>query len=118
EFRRVLFRSLYDGAKLAAQRVVVVCLNYRVGIFGFLAHPMLSAESPRRTSGNYGLLDQIAALEWVRANIAAFGGDPERVTVFGESAGAVSIAVLMTSPLVAGLFRQRSEEHTSELQSL
>jgi len=86
--------------------VVVVCLNYRVGIFGFLAHPMLSAESPWRTSGNYGLLDQIAALEWVRANIAAFGGDPERVTVFGESAGAVSIAVLMTSPLVAGLFRQ------------
>ncbi|TLZ39872.1 MAG: carboxylesterase family protein, partial [Gammaproteobacteria bacterium] len=64
---------LYDGAKLAAQGVVVVCLNYRVGIFGFLAHPMLSAESPRRTSGNYGLLDQIAALEWVRANIAAFG---------------------------------------------
>jgi len=97
---------LYDGAKLAAQGVVVVCLNYRVGIFGFLAHPMLSAESARRTSGNYGLLDQIAALEWVRANIAAFGGDPERVTVFGESAGAVSIAVLMTSPLVAGLFRQ------------
>ena len=97
---------LYDGAKLAAQGVVVVGFNYRVGIFGFLTHPMLSAESPRRTSGNYGLLDQIAALQWVRANIAAFGGDPERVTVFGESAGAVSIAVLMTSPLARGLFRQ------------
>ena len=97
---------LYDGTQLAAQGVVVVGFNYRVGIFGFLAHPMLSAESPEHTSGNYGLLDQIAALKWVRANIAAFGGDPERVTVFGESAGAFSIAVLMTSPLAKGLFRQ------------
>ncbi len=97
---------LYDGAKLAAQGVVVVSFNYRVGIFGLLAHPMLSAESPRHASGNYGLLDQIAALQWVRANVAAFGGDPDRVTVFGESAGAVSIAVLMTSPLARGLFRQ------------
>jgi carboxylesterase type B len=97
---------LYDGTKLAAQGVVVVGFNYRVGIFGFLAHPMLSTESPHHSSGNYGLLDQIAALQWVRANIAAFGGDPERVTVFGESAGAVSIAVLMTSPLATGLFRQ------------
>jgi para-nitrobenzyl esterase len=97
---------LYDGAKLAAQGVVVVGFNYRVGIFGFLAHPQLSAQSPQKTSGNYGLLDQIAALEWVKANIAAFGGDPERVTVFGESAGAVSIALLMTSPLAKGLFEQ------------
>ena len=97
---------LYDGAKLAANGVVVVCLNYRVGIFGFLAHPALSAESPHKSSGNYGLLDQIAALEWVKDNIAAFGGDPQRVTVFGESAGAVSIAVLMTSPLAKGLFSQ------------
>jgi para-nitrobenzyl esterase len=97
---------LYDGAKLASHGVVVVGLNYRVGIFGFLAHPALSAESPHRTSGNYGLLDQIAALQWVKDNIAAFGGDPERVTVFGESAGAMSIAVLMTSPLAKGLFSQ------------
>ena len=95
---------LYDGAKLASHGVVVVGFNYRVGIFGFLAHPMLSAESPQHASGNYGLLDQIAALQWVRANIAVFGGDAERVTVFGESAGAVSIAVLMTSPLARGLF--------------
>jgi para-nitrobenzyl esterase len=97
---------LYDATRLAAQGVVVACFNYRVGIFGFLAHPLLSAESPRRSSGNYGLLDQLAALEWVRANIAAFGGDPHRVTVFGESAGAVSIALLMTSPLARGLFAQ------------
>lgn len=98
--------SLYDGAKLAAEGVVVVSLNYRVGIFGFLAHPMLSAESPQRASGNYGLLDQIAALKWVKRNIASFGGDPHRVTVFGESAGAFSIAVLMTSPLAKGLFER------------
>jgi carboxylesterase type B len=97
---------LYDGAKLAREGVVVVGFNYRVGIFGFLAHPQLSAESSRHASGNYGLLDQIAALQWVRANIAAFGGDPGRITVFGESAGAVSIAVLMTSPLAKGLFEQ------------
>jgi para-nitrobenzyl esterase len=97
---------LYDGAKLAAEGVVVVGFNYRVGIFGFFAHPILSAESPQKTSGNYGLLDQIAALKWVKTNIAAFGGDPDRVTVFGESAGAVSIAFLMTSPLAKGLFEQ------------
>lgn len=97
---------LYDGAKLAREGVVVVGFNYRVGIFGFLAHPQLSAESPQHASGNYGLLDQIAALHWVKANIAAFGGDPGRITIFGESAGAVSIAVLMTSPLAKGLFEQ------------
>ena len=97
---------LYDGAKLAREGVVVVGFNYRVGIFGFLAHPQLSAESPQHASGNYGLLDQVAALQWVKANIAAFGGDPARITVFGESAGAVSIAVLMTSPLAKGLFEQ------------
>jgi para-nitrobenzyl esterase len=97
---------LYDGAKLAREGVVVVGFNYRVGIFGFLAHPQLSAESSQHTSGNYALLDQIAALKWVKANIAAFGGDPGRITVFGESAGAVSIAMLMTSPLAKGLFEQ------------
>jgi len=97
---------LYDGARLAREGVVVVGFNYRVGIFGFLAHPQLSAESSQHASGNYGLLDQVAALQWVKANIAAFGGDPGRITVFGESAGAVSIAVLMTSPLTKGLFEQ------------
>jgi carboxylesterase type B len=97
---------LYDGANLAREGVVVVGFNYRVGIFGFLAHPQLSAESPRHASGNYGLLDQIVALEWVKNNIQAFGGDPRHVTAFGESAGAVSIAMLMTSPLAKGLFQQ------------
>ena len=97
---------LYDGAGLAREGVVVVSFNYRVGIFGFLAHPELSGESPQHASGNYGLLDQIAALQWVKANIVAFGGDSSRITVFGESAGAVSIAVLMTSPLAKGLFEQ------------
>ena len=97
---------LYDGAKLAADGVVVVSFNYRVGVFGFLAHPGLSAESPQGTSGNYGLLDQIAALTWVKANIAAFGGDRMRVTAFGESAGAISIAMLMTSPLGKDLFER------------
>jgi len=96
---------LYDGALLASAGVVVVSFNYRVGIFGFLAHPQLSEESVHKSSGNYGLMDQIAALEWVKENIAGFGGDPRRVTVFGESAGAVSIALLMTSPLAKGLFQ-------------
>lgn len=97
---------LYDGARLAREGVVVVSFNYRVGIFGFLAHPELSAESEEHVSGNYGLLDQIAALRWVKTNIQVFGGDPDQVTVFGESAGAVSIAVLMTSPRAKGLFEQ------------
>jgi para-nitrobenzyl esterase len=96
--------ALYDGTRLAAGGAVVVSVNYRVGILGFLAHPGLSAESPTHSSGNYGLLDQLAALRWVRANIAAFGGDPARVTVFGESAGAASIALLLTSPQARGLF--------------
>jgi len=78
---------LCDGENFARKGVVVVTLNYRVGLFGFLAHPALGAESEHRTSGNYGLMDQIAALRWVRENIAAFGGDPNRVTAFGVSAG-------------------------------
>ncbi len=97
---------IYDGAGLASRGVVVVTFNYRLGPFGFLAHPLLSAESPHGVSGNYGLLDQVAALEWVRRNIAAFGGDPEKVTVFGESAGGMSILYLMTSPLAEGLFQR------------
>jgi len=83
---------------------VVVTFNYRLGPFGFLAHPELTKESDRRASGNYGLMDQVAALEWVQRNIAAFGGDPKRVTVFGESAGAISIADLLASPQSKGLF--------------
>jgi para-nitrobenzyl esterase len=97
----------YDGEMLASRGVVVVTFNYRLGPFGFLAHPTLSRESPQRVSGNYGLLDQMAALRWVRDNIAAFGGNPSNVTVFGQSAGASSGAgVLMVSPLARGLFHR------------
>jgi para-nitrobenzyl esterase len=96
----------YLGHHIARRDVVYVSLNYRVGVLGFLAHAGLSAESPQGVSGNYGLLDQIAALQWVRDNIAAFGGDPDNVTVFGESAGAGDIAVLMASPLAQGLFHR------------
>src|SRR5882757_8137141 len=95
-----------DGMTFAREGIVYVTINYRVGMFGFLAHPALGAESPNGTSGNYGLLDQIAALRWVRENIEQFGGDPERVTVFGVSAGAASISLLLTSPLATGLFKQ------------
>ncbi len=95
----------YDGRELAARGGgVVVTLNYRLGIFGYLAHPALSAESARGISGNYGIMDQLAALRWVQRNIAAFGGDPARVLVFGESAGAVNVCVLVASPQAAGLF--------------
>ncbi len=97
---------VYDGAALARAGVVVVTLNYRLGPFGFLAHPALSAKSPVGASGNYGIMDQILALRWVRSNIAAFGGDPAAVTVFGQSAGAVSVAVLMVSPLARALFHR------------
>jgi para-nitrobenzyl esterase len=94
----------HHGARLAQKGAVVVTLNYRLGAFGFLAHPALAAESPRGASGNYALLDQIAALRWVQRNAARFGGDPSRVTIFGESAGAMSVAALVASPLARGLF--------------
>jgi carboxylesterase type B len=93
-----------DGTPFARKGVVLVTIAYRTGVFGYLAHPELSAESPEGVSGNYGLLDQIAALRWVRENIAGFGGDPGNVTVFGVSAGSASIALMMTSPLAQGLF--------------
>jgi para-nitrobenzyl esterase len=96
----------YLGHNLAKRDVVVVSINYRLGALGFMAHPALTAESDRKLSGNYGLLDQIAALEWVRDNIASFGGDPDQVTVFGESAGAADIGTLIASPLARGLFRR------------
>jgi para-nitrobenzyl esterase len=96
---------LYDGQLLAERgQVVVVTLQYRLGALGFLAHPGLSAESEQNVSGNYGLLDQIAALQWVQRNIGHFGGDPTRVMIFGESAGAVDTCMLLASPLAAGLF--------------
>lgn len=94
----------YDGTNLTRKGVVVVSFNYRLNVFGFLAHPALTAESEHDSSGNYALLDQIAALEWIQQHIAAFGGDPKRVTLFGESAGATNIAYLMSSPLARGLF--------------
>ena len=92
----------YDGTALARRGVVLVSLNYRLGVLGFMAHPALDREGP--ASGNYGLQDQVAALRWVRANIAAFGGDPANVTIFGESAGAHAVGMLMASPLAKGLF--------------
>ena len=96
--------AVYDGTHLASRGVVVVNMNYRVGPLGFLVYPELTKESGHASSGNYGLLDQIAALEWVHKNIAAFGGDPGRVMVFGQSAGATSVYDLMQSPLAKGLF--------------
>jgi len=97
---------LYDGEAMSRKGLVFVTINYRLGIFGFLAHPELSSESELKTSGNYGILDQIAALKWVSENIAAFGGDPNNVTVAGQSAGAFSLNMLVVSPLAKGLFHK------------
>jgi len=95
---------IYDGARLAAKGAVVVTVNYRLGVFGYLAHPGLSKESRENVSGNYGLLDQISALQWVKANIARFGGDPQAVTIAGQSAGGGSVNSLLLSPRATGLF--------------
>lgn len=92
----------YDGAAMAAKGIVVVTMNYRLGVFGFLAHPQLTGESAHKASGNYGLMDQAAALAWVKRNIAAFGGDPKHITIGGESAGSMSVSALMVSPLSRG----------------
>lgn len=99
-------QPLYDGANLARRGVIVITLNYRLGVFGFFAHPGLSAESPDHASGNQGILDQIAALEWIQRNIAGLGGDPHRVTIMGESAGGESVAILVASPRAKGLFQR------------
>lgn len=96
--------DVYNGANLAKQGVVVVTINYRLGVFGFLAHPALTAESPNHSSGNYGLLDCLEALHWVHGNIAAFGGDPRRVTIWGQSAGAFAVGALLASPVAKGSF--------------
>ncbi len=95
-----------DGENLARKGVVVVSMNYRLGVFGVLTHPELAKESGHNSAGNYGLMDQVAALEWVRRNIARFGGDPKTVTIFGESAGSFSVSAMMASPLAQGLFQR------------
>jgi para-nitrobenzyl esterase len=98
--------AVFAGGELSKKGVVLVTLNYRLGIFGFLAHPLLSRNSVHHSSGNYGLEDQLAALDWVANNIAAFGGDPKNVTVFGQSAGGMSVVVMLASPLTQGKFQR------------
>ena len=100
------FEPEFDGKVWAEKGVVLVTINYRLGVFGFLVHPFLTAESPHQVSGNYGLLDQIAALKWVHANIAAFGGDPDNITILGQSAGAGSVKALVSSPLTGNLIKK------------
>jgi para-nitrobenzyl esterase len=97
--------AVYDGKAIAREGLVYVTINYRVGVFGFMAHPDLTAEASHKSSGNYGLMDQIAALRWIQNNIAGFGGDPEKVTIAGQSAGSMSVQSLVASPLTEGLFR-------------
>src|SRR5947209_438507 len=108
----------YDGESIAAKGVVAVTINYRLGVFGFLAHPELTKESPHHASGNYALLDQAAALRWVRDNIAAFGGDPRRVTIAGESAGSVSVSAQMASPVSKDLIAGAIGESGSVLSTM
>lgn len=110
--------AAYDGELLAAKGVVVVTINYRLGTFGFFAHPALTAESAHHASGNYALLDQIAALQWVKKNIAAFGGNPNLVTIFGESAGSWAVNALMASPLAKGLFQRAIGESGGVFDSM
>ena len=101
---------IFDGGAFARKGVIVVTFNYRTNVFGFLAHPELTKEDKYHASGNYGMLDQVAALEWVKRNIGVFGGDPSRVTIAGESAGAYSVSALTASPLARGLFHQAIAE--------
>ena len=109
---------VYDGEELAKKGIIVVTINYRLGVLGFLAHPELTKESPNNASGNYGLLDQVAALKWIKTNIAAFGGDPGRVTIDGQSAGASSVNLLVASPLAKGLFTGAIAESGSSFSAL
>jgi para-nitrobenzyl esterase len=102
--------AIYDGTSMARKGVVFVSINYRVGVFGFLAHPQLSAESEHGTSGNYGILDMVSALQWVRRNIERFGGDPGNVTIAGQSAGSFAVNYLTVSPLAGGLFHRAIAE--------
>jgi para-nitrobenzyl esterase len=108
----------YDGASLAGRGIVTVTVNYRLDVFGFLALPALADESPHGAAGNYGLLDQVAALRWVRRNIAAFGGDPGQVTIGGESAGSMAVSALMASPLSKGLMQRAIGESGAVLGNL
>ena len=110
--------AIYDGTRLALEGAVVVTFNYRLGPLGFLAHPALSAESPQHASGNYAFYDQVAVLQWVRRNIAAFGGDADRVTIFGESAGAFSVGFHLASPMSRGLFHRAIMESGSGLRDV
>lgn len=103
----------FDGARLAKHGVVVVSIGYRLGVLGFIAHPELTEESPHHASGNYGLMDQIASLRWVKENIAKFGGDPNNVTIMGQSAGAHDVGLVLTSPLAKGLFHKAIAESGS-----
>ena len=109
---------IYDGTYFASLGIVTVTINYRLNALGFLAHPELTAESPGRTSGNYGLTDQVFALKWVKENISRFGGDPGNVTVFGESAGGASVVSLLSSPLAAGLFHRAIAQSCGNAPSL
>jgi para-nitrobenzyl esterase len=104
---------IYDGEAMAKKGIIFVSVNYRVGVFGFLAHPDLTKEAPYHSSGNYGLLDQIAALQWIKKNISAFGGDPDNVTIDGQSAGSMSINCLVASPVAKGLFNKGIAESGS-----
>jgi para-nitrobenzyl esterase len=108
----------YDGKSMAQKGIVAVSVNYRTNIFGFFVHPELTKESPHQASGNYGLLDQVAALQWVQKNIAAFGGDPKRVTIAGESAGSISVSALMASPLSRNLMAGAICESGAAIASL
>jgi para-nitrobenzyl esterase len=109
--------AVYDGEEMSKKGIIFVSINYRVGVLGFMAHPGLSSESPNKVSGNYGLLDQIAALVWIKKNIEAFGGDPQKVTIAGQSAGSMSVCALVASPLAKGLFRGAIAESGGILNS-
>ena len=108
----------YDGESMARHGMVAISVNYRTNVFGFFVHPELTKESPHHASGNYGLLDQVAALQWVQKNIAAFGGDPKHVTVAGESAGSISVSALMASPLSKNLMAAAIGESGAAIASL